>query len=64
MTKLYHSARVAYAVSAYALHHRASLGDAVELGALCALALVRCESPTANLMLGQVRAKARRIACA
>ena len=53
--------RMTWAVARFSFRVRASLSDAVELHALCALALSRAGSPTAKMFLGQVRAKARRM---
>lgn len=53
--------RMTWAVARFSFRVRASLSDAAELHALCALALVRAESPTAKMFIGQVRAKARRM---
>lgn len=53
--------RMTWAVACFSFRVRASLADAIELHALCALALVRAKSPTAKMFIGQVRAKARRM---
>lgn len=55
------SLRVAYLAVAFSLKTKATIPDAIELLALCMLALVRYSSPTGNMMLGQVKAKAKRM---
>ena len=53
--------RMTWAVACFSFRVRASLADAIELHALCALALLRAESPTFKMCMGQARAKARRM---
>ncbi|MDQ0510897.1 hypothetical protein [Ancylobacter amanitiformis] len=59
-------ARTLYNASRFCLRNRKHMTaiDAVEIVALSMLALTRAGSPTAKMMIGQVRAKAHRVQAA
>lgn len=52
---------VSYGVVRVAVVNRASFADTIELAALATLAIVRYGTPTGPMILGQLRAKVRRI---
>ena len=54
-------ARVTLATVRFGLHTGAPILDLVELHALCVLAVIRADSSTGKMLLGQARAKAGRI---
>lgn len=54
--------RLAYNLASFAIRNRASWRDALELAALCVIAMCRASSATGSLYLGQVRKKAASLA--
>ncbi|MDR6954141.1 hypothetical protein J2X65_003509 [Ancylobacter sp. 3268] len=53
--------RMTWIVVRFSLNVRASFADFVELHALCTLVVARAQTPTGPMLLGQARAKVRRM---